>query len=158
MSTQTRGTPSGTMMHKPLGIKVAIEDNLTLEVKEKNVTPPGFNLGDPYNTTTHHNTKRMSREPKTLYDRKPLVFTCTYDATALNTLFGLKGTKKWVTITYPDGVTEDDYGWVNRAEPAGMAAEGGDPPELEVEIQWAGVDDAGDEYDVDWKEAAGSDI
>ena len=156
---QTRGTPTGTMVPEGLGCLVAIEGLLTLECNEKVITPPGWTLGDPVNLSSHHHTNRPYRKARTRYDRKPLVFTANMDPTVMNTLFGVKGTNKWITITYPDGVDETDYGWVNRCEPSAFDEGGTDPPTVEIEIQWVGLDsDGSTDLDPDWRESGGSDI
>ena len=128
----TRGTPAGIMLRDGFSSKIAFEDDLTIELWEKTVTPPGFDGGDPIDITTMWNTTVRTKAARGLYDTTDGSVTCAYDPEMYEAVRAMINVEQIITYTFADGSTESKYGFLKTFEPSELSE--GSHPEATVTI------------------------
>lgn len=107
-----RQTPAGIHLengHRTL-INFAYDPDVSLW--EVEVTPPGFDGGDPVDTTHMHRTKYRGKAPRTLIDMTDAGITCFYDPAVITQIRNLLNRETTITIHFPDGSTWAAYGFL----------------------------------------------
>lgn len=98
----------------------------TIKLYEKEVTPPGFDLGGPIDTTTMRNSAWRSSAPRQLKTLTQVTATVAYATDALDSILAQLGINQLVTVTFPDGSSLEFYGWIEQFTP-GAHKEGEQP-------------------------------
>ncbi len=135
-----RGTPSGLPLRDGFATMITFGDNATVELYEKEATPPGQDIGDAIDTSTFHNTARRTKWPRTLIEDTDGSFTCAYDPTARTAIESLIGNNQEITVTFNDGSTWAFWGFLKSFVP--QSASDGEQPEAQVEFVITNTDDA----------------
>lgn len=104
----------------------------TVKLYEKSVTPPGMDAGGEVDTTTMHNTRYRTRNPKALITMSTSSLKAAYDPAVYPQIVALIGVNNLITITFPDGSTVAFWGWLNKFTPGELVE--GEQPTADVEI------------------------
>lgn len=144
-SPTARGTPTGLPLRDGFATLITFGDNPTVELWEKESTPPGQDIGDPIDVTTFHNTARLTKWPRSLIEDTDGSFTCAYDPTARTAIESLIGNNQEITVTYNDLSTWAFWGFLKSFIPQSHTR--GDQPEAQVEFVITNLDDSFAEQD-----------
>lgn len=129
---QTRGTPGGKMLEDGYQTLLAIEDNLTLKIWEKDVGNGALEAGDPIELTNMHNVRHRTFAMQSLILHEPFTIRCSYDPAVETTMYTLIGQSKSMTLIVADGSTKTFFGSVKRFAPDDHSI--GELPEADLEI------------------------
>ncbi len=77
---------------------------------------PGFDAGEPVNTTTQFNATWRTKYMRTLFDLKEFQVTGAFDPILLTEILAAKGINGTGTITFPDGSTYAFYCGIRQLE------------------------------------------
>jgi hypothetical protein len=131
--TTVRQTPAGIKLDDGFPTKIAFERDPDVSFWEKSVQPPGFDGGDPIDTTTMHNTSYRTMSSRRLKTMTEATLTVAYDPAVYtqinNNLINQEGS---VTVRFPDGSTLDFFGYLQTFEPSEVTE--GEQPEAEITI------------------------
>jgi hypothetical protein len=86
--------------------------NPKVSLWEIETTPPGLDIGDKINTTTHWNDDVVTYAAGQLLDVTDGQFTFAYDPKMLTQLLALVGVEQAITVTYPTRDTECFFGFL----------------------------------------------
>jgi hypothetical protein len=106
---------------------------------EKSVKPPGYDGGEPIDTTTMFNAFWHTKSPRSLVDMKECTFTCAYTLhtlalpEALNDVWSMLNVRQTITVTFPDGSQLAFYGYLQKFEMGDLKE--GEFPEATCTIQ-----------------------
>ncbi|MCK9571407.1 hypothetical protein M0R72_20835 [Candidatus Pacearchaeota archaeon] len=126
-STTARTTPVGIKLDDGFSTKITPAADADVSFWEKTVQPPGDDGGDPISTTTMHNTTYRTKAARQLIDSTDCVVVGAYDPAVKTQIKSLINVETSWTITYPDGSTEDFFGFLRTAEFSALAE--GEQPE-----------------------------
>lgn len=115
-SPTARTTPSGIMLKDGYRATFTFSLDPDCSLKEVTITPGGEDLGDPIDQTTMWNDSYMTAAPQSLSQTGPTTIECAYDPAVLTELEAMKGVEQTGTLTWKDGSTYAQYGWVNSWE------------------------------------------
>lgn len=115
-----RTVPSGWKMKEGYQAVVTFSNKPAVQLWEKEVTPTGWDGGDPIDTTTQFNTRYRTKAPPALVDLTEAQYTCGYDPDVYNDINGLIGVEQTVTIRFPDRSTICFYGYMRSFKPSGL--------------------------------------
>ena len=110
----------------PTTISFSEDSGLTLELYEKEVTPPSLDGGGPNDTTTMRNATYRTKQPKVLVTLGQASFTAAYDPACYGDLIGILNDNQLITITFSNGDTLAFWGWLDKFTP-GRITEGAQP-------------------------------
>jgi hypothetical protein len=110
---------------------------------ETEVTPPALSALGVIDTTTMRNTKYRTKATRSLIDLLASTFTAAYDIAIVTDLLLMIGVSQLITITFPDGQTQQFYGALNEFTPGALTE--GEMPTAEFSIEPTNVDSAGTE-------------
>jgi hypothetical protein len=114
-------------------ISFANDSGTTLEVREKEVTPPGLAAGGENDITTMRNSTWRTKAPKKLITASPASLVVTYDPDAYtNIISELLGVNNLITITFPDSSTLAFWGWLDEFTPGPLTE--GEAPTASITI------------------------
>lgn len=135
-----RQTPTGIRLEDGYQSFVTFANNPDLCLWEKTVKPPGLDGGDKIPTTTMHNTARRTFAARNLYEASDSSFKFGYDPNAFSAAEarGQINVETTITITFPDGSTYADYGYLQKIEFDDLAE--GTNPEGTATIVFTGED------------------
>lgn len=139
-SPTPRGTPGGLPLRDGFATMITFADNDTIELWEKETTPPGVDGGDPVDTTTFHNVTYRTKQSRVLKDLTAGSFTCAYDPVVLDTIIALVNVLKEITVTFNDGSTWAFWGYMKSFTPQNSTD--GEQPEAQVEFVITNTDDS----------------
>lgn len=94
--------------------------NPTLEFYEVEVQPPGWEGGEPIDTTTMRNTTLETFSPQALMSLTPITVSAAYTSDIFHLTTGVKSminVNQQVTVTLPDGATVVFWGYVKNFSP-----------------------------------------
>lgn len=120
---------------------VTFEDDSSVQLWEKEVTPPGISGGGPNDTTTMKNTAWRTMAPKNLKTLTPCSFVAAYDPAVYDEIKTMLNTNQLITITFPDSSNVQFYGWIDEFTP--NASVEGAQPTANVTIQPSNQNDSG---------------
>ena len=80
---------------------------------EISITLGGGDAGDPIDQTTMWNTDYMTAAPQELIETGPTNITGAFDPDFITSLNSMIGVEQTGTLTWKDGSTYANYGWVN---------------------------------------------
>lgn len=130
----------------------ALGTGVTLLVKEKEVTPPGVEGGDPNDTTTMLNTTWRTKQPKHLIELSDGSFTAQYDPAIYDQILQIINVNGVVRVDFSDDSGLEFYGWLKNFIP-GNCVEGA-MPIATCTIVCGNQDDSGNEVGPDYQAAA----
>ena len=139
-SPTARGTPTGLPLRDGFATMITFGDNDTVQLWEKEATPPGQDVGDAINVSTFHNTARHTKWPRTLIEDTDGAFTCAYDPTARTAAESLVGNNQEITVTFNDLSTWAFWGFMKSFIPQSVSD--GEQPEAQVEFVITNLDDS----------------
>jgi hypothetical protein len=124
---------------------IAFADAATIELFEKEVTPPSVQGGGAIDTTTMLNTEYRTKAPKQLKTLGDSSLTVAWDPVIYDTIVGATGinNNQLITITFIDGATLAFWGWIDEFTPNALVE--GDQPTAEVTIICSNQNDVGAE-------------
>lgn len=115
----------------------------TVHLYEKEVTPPGFDLGGPIDTTTMRNANWRTSAARQLKTLTQVQATVAYATDALEDILAQLGVSQLVTVTFPDGSSLEFYGWIEQFTPS--AHKEGEQPTAAITIHPSNRDALGAE-------------
>lgn len=122
---------------------IQLENIPTVELWEKEVTPPSLSANGPIDTTTMRNTRLRTMAPKQLVTVGKAQAVVAYATIALDAIMSQLGVNQRITIFNPDGSTYVYWGWINEFTP-GTNKEG-DQPTATVSFEPSNTDLDGNE-------------
>jgi hypothetical protein len=90
---------------------------VTLYFQEREVTPPGMDMGGENDTTTMRNTAWRTKAPKKLKTLTEFTETCKYDPAVFDQILTMLGDNTQITVTFPDNSTLVFWGWLDKFIP-----------------------------------------
>jgi hypothetical protein len=120
LTPTVRGTPTGKKIENGFRIKITFASNATVNFWERAVKPPGFDGGDPTDTTTQFNTTVRTKGSRKLITITDITGTVLYDPAVIPQILALINVEQAVTVLWPDGATLALYGYLKNFEPAEM--------------------------------------
>jgi len=136
----TRGTPDGIKLPDGFSSKITFATDTTIELWEKDVTPPAIDGGDAVDQTTMHNTTWRTKLPRNLLTLEDVSAVCAYDPVAYDAIIALTNVNTTITVTFPDGSTLAFFGYLKRFEPSTSVE--ADQPEATLTIVATNLDAA----------------
>lgn len=104
-----------------------------LILTEREVQPPGMDLGGPIDVATMRSVGWRTKAPASLRNIEDITMQCSYDPAAYGIIVGsFMGVIVGWTITFPDGSTIVVYGWLESFKPVSHKEK--DFPLAEVKI------------------------
>lgn len=125
-------TPAGIRLDTGHRTTICFSADTNIGLWEKTVKPPGFDGGDPVDTTTMWNTTWRTKNPNDLIEMSDSEATCAYDPLMYTDLLALLDVKTTITNTFPDLSQLSYYGFLQAWEPGELAI--GEQPESDVTI------------------------
>ena len=111
-----RGTPTGNFLEDGFRSLVTFGNNSTIGLWEKSVKPPGWDGGDPVQTSTMHNVEFRTMAPRQLKTLTTSTFKFAYDPAAMDSIKTQINRKQTLTQRYSDGSTLAYYGFLQSCE------------------------------------------
>lgn len=113
----TRVAPTGIKLERGYQCLITIALKTNIDFWEVNLTPPGFEGGEPIDQTTQFNSLFMTYLPQALINQTPVNLSAAYDPVVINQLFasGAKlvlNVNTTITFRFGDGSTIAFYGWL----------------------------------------------
>jgi hypothetical protein len=93
---------------------------------EKEVTPPGMSAGGANETTTMRNTTYRTKAPKKLISLDDMELNVAYDPAIYGDIIAMLGKNQQITVTFSDDSSLTFWGWVDAFKP-GSIQEGSQP-------------------------------
>jgi|SRR3990167_1059297 len=122
---------------------ITLENIPSVKLYEKDVTPPGVNMGGAIDITTMRNTAWRTQSPKTLKALAAVSATVAYAVEAYENIIAQIGVNQPITITFPDDSTIEFWGWLEEFTPGALTE--GEQPTANITIQPSLVNGAGTE-------------
>lgn len=122
----TRVEPTGSRLDDGYRTLITFAVDPDIKIWEKTVTPPGFDGGDPINTTTMHNDDLRTFSPRALSTMTGSKMTVAYDPAAYPQIQAIINVATTVTVAFPNGTKLSFYGFLQTFETGDMA-EGAQP-------------------------------
>ena len=104
----------------------------SLEIYEKEVTPPAVDGGDAIDITTMRNTTYRTKAPRSLKELLDVTVTAAYDPGILTNLIAMTNDNVLITITFPDAQTWEFYGYLRSFTPSPQVE--GEQPTAELVV------------------------
>jgi hypothetical protein len=119
-----RVTPTAKKPADGFKALITIALNPTIEFWETSSTPPGYDGGDPVDTTTQHNNTVRTKAPRDLIDMTDMTTSGLFNPAIYTSIRAVINKPTTITITWPDTSTLAFYGFVRIFAP-GDLTEGG---------------------------------
>lgn len=130
--TRSARVPAGIKLDDGYQTLVQFAAKPTIGLWEIGVTPPGYDGGDPIDTTTMHNEVWRSMAARSLITMTPFECRFAYDPLVFNDLLNLINVETTITVHFPDGSRLAFFGFEQNFEPDELAE--GEFPEASVTI------------------------
>jgi hypothetical protein len=115
----------------------------TVKLFEKEVTPPGYNGGNPIDTTTMRNIAYRTQAPRHLKSLTKMTVTAAYATEVLPQIWQQINKNQVIMITFPDGSGLHFHGYIQEFTPS--AHKEGEQPTATVTIESTMRDSNGNE-------------
>ena len=122
---------------------ITFSEDSSVQMWEKEVTPPGVSGGGENDTSTMHNTAWRTKAPKGLISLSECSFTAAYDPAVFDEIVAMANVNQELTITFPDNSTLTFWGWLDEFTP--NASVEGEQPTAAVKIIPSNQDEYGAE-------------
>ncbi len=119
-------TPTGTMLEDGFVCVHEIDGYPTIQLWQKEVTPPGWEGGGEINLTNMHCVRFRIAAPKKLITIKGAQMVCFYDTEIITDLADVIQLNALITTTFADGSKHKWWGWLDSFVP-NSNSEGKDP-------------------------------
>ena len=129
----TRAFPGGNYLKDGYQTLVTLAVDPDASFWEIGVTPPGYDGGDPIDTTTMHNVRWRTMAARALISMTPISVRGAYDPFVYDLFLSIVNIETTVTVTFPDGTTLAFYGFLQNFEPDELAE--GELPEATFTVQ-----------------------
>lgn len=156
LPTTTRVAPVGRHLDDGYQTLIAFAVNPDISFWEKSVKPPGFDGGDPIDTTTMFNTTYRTMASRALKTMTGGQMVVAYDPRVMDLIVAIINVEGAITCTFSDGSTWDFYGFLQSFEP-NDCAEGAQPEATVVFVPTNTDPDTGAEVGPNYKTASGTD-
>lgn len=111
-----RGTPAGIYLKNGYSTKITFAANPTIEFWEKTVKPSA-QMGPPMiDISTMHNVTKVTKYPGALVEDGSITGKAAYDPAVKSSIDLILNVPTTITITYPDGTAEANFGALNKVE------------------------------------------
>jgi hypothetical protein len=114
-----------------------------VKLYEKEVTPPGLEMGGAIDTTTMRNDEYRTKYPRSLKTLTEAPFTAAYDTDVYDDIIAMAGVNQLITVTFSDGSSVEFWGWLEDFKP--QAVKEGEQPVAQVKIECSNVNDSDEE-------------
>lgn len=111
-----RGAPDGFMLENGYQSLITIASDTTIELYEIEVGVPGWDGGEPVDTTTMHNIFYRTMRPRSLITLTSFTVLCGYDPVAHTALRDLVNIEDTFTVEWPSDQTLAFYGFIQLAD------------------------------------------
>lgn len=149
-----RQRPTGRAIPDGYRSLIGFEDDPDLAIWERSVKPPGYDGGDPIDTSTMHNNEWRTKHPRSLKTMTEATVVAGYKPTAFAALLAMINNPQSITCQYPDGTAEAFFGFVQKIEKNELKE--GEYPECTLTICPMNEDGTGAEQDPVYGSATGS--
>jgi len=106
-----RGVPNGIKLDDPHPTFINLGVHTTLAIWEKEVTPFGYEGGEPIMTGTMHNTRYHTKTPQDLINMTPASVRVAYDPSQENDILSLINEPIEISVIYANGQAMAVWGW-----------------------------------------------
>lgn len=138
------GAPTGIKLEDGFSSRYAFNANENVSFWEKEVTPPGLDLGDAIGTSTMQNLQYRTKAKRQLIDVTDGSITVAYNPLAFSEIVTMMSAADGdaITIWWPDLSNLTFFGFLKSFEPQGLT-EGGHPESSVVIVvtNWDPVND-----------------
>lgn len=111
---------------------ISFDEDSSVSMYEKEVTPPGVSGGGENDTTTMRNTTWRTKKPKELITLVESSLTVSYDPAVYDEIIAMVNVNQEITITFPDSSTLVFWGWIDEFTPNSIVE--GEQPTAELTI------------------------
>lgn len=132
MTTTARQTPNGLKLEDGFRTLIAFAEAPDVNLWEKQVTPPGVDVGESIDVTDMHNEEWRTRTPRSLKTLTTSSFTAHYDPEVYESILDLIGKNGWISLHFPDGSVLNFVGVLRTFQPGPLSD--GTPPEATCTI------------------------
>lgn len=129
-SITNRGSVSAPILEDGFSTLITLANAPSIAFKEKSVTPPGVEGGDPIDTSTMHSVTWRNKAPRSLKEMTDASATVSYDPAVYDDIIDQVNVQQAITITYPDGTQMALWGFLRNFSPGELSE--GDQPTAEV--------------------------
>lgn len=127
---------------------ITIANIPTVQLYEKEVTPPGYSMGGAIETTTMRNSTWRTMSPRSLKTLSPVSATVAYATVALEQILAQMGINQLITVHFPDASTLAFWGWIEEFTPGALTE--GEQPTATLTLQPSNHNDSGTEVAPDY--------
>jgi len=120
---------------------ISFDEDSSVQMWEKEVTPPGISGGGENDTTTMHNTTWRTKNPKQLKTLSEASFVAAYDPAVYDEIITMTGLNQLISVTFPDTASLEFWGWIDEFTPNALVE--GEQPTAEVTIIPSNQNDSG---------------
>jgi len=104
----------------------------SVQMWEKEVTPPGVSGGGENDTSTMRNTTWRTKSPKGLISLSEASFTAAYDPAVYDEIVAMVNVNQQITVTFPNNDTLVFWGWIDEFTPGALVE--GEQPTADITI------------------------
>jgi len=120
---------------------ISFSEDSSVQMWEKEVTPPGISGGGENDTSTMRNTTWRTRSPKGLITLSESSITVAYDPAVYDEIIAMVNVNQQITITFPDNSTLVFWGWIDEFTPGANTE--GEQPTADITIIPSNQNDSG---------------
>lgn len=121
---------------------ITFAENGSVQLWEKEVTPPGYEGGGAVDQTTMRNTTWRTQLSRQLTTASAMTLTAAYDPAAYLEVLNMRKTNQQITVTFPDASTLVFFGWIEAFTPNTLTE--GEQPTAELTLEVSNIDPADD--------------
>lgn len=126
-------TPAGIPLEDGYQTTLVIGVDTDIKFEEKSVTPPGWEGGDPVDTTTMYNSSVRTKAPRALKELTPATAIVAYDPGVITEILAVINVHSGITVIHPDGTTWAFWGYLRSFIPSESVE--GTQPEATITIE-----------------------
>ena len=120
---------------------IEFADDSSVQMWEKEVTPPGVSGGGENDTSTMRNTTWRTKAPKGLISLAEASLSVAYDPAVYDEIIAMVNQNQLITITFPDSSTLAFWGWIDEFSPGALVE--GEQPTADITIITSNQNDSG---------------
>jgi hypothetical protein len=131
---------TGAVLGNGYGARLVFSSNPTVPFEEVEVTPPGWEGGEPLDLSNHHNKKYRTKAPRRLIDMTDAELTVNYSTDMVGDIEGLVNHHDTITVWWPDNAHVAFYGYLRTFKPGRLVD--GEKPSATVTVVVTNTDPA----------------